>query len=195
MIGRGSGCMDDRGRLAYLDALRAVAILGVVMMHSGLAEYAGPTLWLFMISGARGVQLFFVISGFAMMYAWHAQKNPSATAFFIRRFCRIAPMYYVGIVGTLVFFGYSARYWAPDGIGPTDIVVNLSFLHAWFPNAMSSVVAGGWSIGDEMMFYLLVPLIVTRVRGPVGAAVMVALYPSATEPVRGASIRSLFATW
>src|SRR5262249_39403945 len=137
--------------------------------------YAGPTLWLFMISGARGVQLFFVISGFAMMYAWHAQKNPSATAFFIRRFCRIAPMYYVGIVGTLVFFGYSARYWAPDGIGPTDIVVNLSFLHAWFPNAMSSVVAGGWSIGDEMMFYLLVPLIVTQVRGPVGAAVMVAL--------------------
>lgn len=38
-----------------------------------------------------------------------------------------------------------------------DIIANLAFIHSWVPSANNSVVPGGWSIGAEMVFYLLVP--------------------------------------
>src|ERR1700737_2086167 len=46
------------------------------------------------------------------------------------------------------------------------VLANVRFAHSWFPGAENSVVGGGWSIGDEMSFYLLVPLIIFLIRGP-----------------------------
>jgi peptidoglycan/LPS O-acetylase OafA/YrhL len=149
-------------RWAFLDALRALAAFGVIATHCGLFD-----------GGARGVQLFFVISGFTLMHSWH-ERQGTADEFFIRRFFRIAPMYYLGIVGTLCVQGLGPRYWAPSGISGWDILANMLFVHSFVPNAANSVVSGGWSIGDEMTFYLLVPLIVTVVRGITSALVLFA---------------------
>ena len=73
-------------------------------------------------------------------------------------------MYYVAMAINLYIGGLGPRYYAPDGIGFFEIAANALFLHAWFPTALNSLVTGGWSIGDEMMFYLLVPFLAAAVK-------------------------------
>ena len=41
----------------------------------------------------------------------------------------------------------------------SNIVANILFIYTWIPSANNSVVPGGWSIGVEMCFYVLVPFI------------------------------------
>jgi exopolysaccharide production protein ExoZ len=61
---------------AYIDALRGWAILGVIAFHvsqyfPGL-EYPLRTV---VGEGARGVQLFFVISALSLMLSWHQRAD------------------------------------------------------------------------------------------------------------------------
>jgi peptidoglycan/LPS O-acetylase OafA/YrhL len=46
--------------------------------------------------GARGVQLFFVASAMTLLMSWNA-RGDGAGAFYIRRFFRIAPMFYISV--------------------------------------------------------------------------------------------------
>src|SRR5437660_3806161 len=68
------------GRLAGLDGLRAIAVLAVLLYHSGLGWLPG---------GFLGVELFFVISGYlitAMLLAeWQARGRIDLPAFWMRR--------------------------------------------------------------------------------------------------------------
>ena len=90
-------------KLRFVDALRGFAILGVLVVHCGqigINEY--PSLVQnIILNGAMGVQLFFVASAFTIFltYAnlYDKEANPNVN-FFIRRFFRIAPMYYLGII-------------------------------------------------------------------------------------------------
>ena len=65
--------------------------------YSAWPVYAWPLLpvcW-----GSLGVALFFVISGFCVHYSFlHAKKPFVAREFFLRRFLRIYPAYFVALV-------------------------------------------------------------------------------------------------
>jgi peptidoglycan/LPS O-acetylase OafA/YrhL len=173
-------------RYAHLDALRGLAILGVMLVHSGFTEQAPHFLHPLLYSGARGVQLFFVVSAFTLLSSWNVRADrgePETYASFLtRRFFRLAPMYYIGLGLTFYHSGFGPRGSAPDGIGWGHILSNIFFVHSWWPTAINSVVDGGWSIGDEMMFYLAVPLIVTFVRKP-STAMLVMLGATVIGPL------------
>ena len=155
-------------RLDWLDALRGWAIFGVVLVHSG--EIANVTGIISKISefGRFGVQLFFVISALtiSITYESHiAQFGKSARsqlAWLIKRFFRIAPLYYLAAIlyplFYLVLYGISQHRLGSIPSIP-DMLANFLFVHAWVPSAINSVVPGGWSIGVEMFFYALVPFI------------------------------------
>jgi peptidoglycan/LPS O-acetylase OafA/YrhL len=150
-------------RLDFLDGVRALAILGVVAVHTGLS--AGLSAY-YLEAGARGVQLFFVISGFTMMYVQHHRKRPdTAIQFYVRRFFRIAPLYY----------GAMAWWFFQKPVPASVVGAHALFVHSWFPAAIHSFVPGGWSIGDEIAFYLLFPVIIWMVRGPLNALALLAL--------------------
>ncbi|MDB6166343.1 MAG: hypothetical protein JWQ83_1483, partial [Lacunisphaera sp.] len=171
-------------RVAALDAMRGYAILGVVVAH--VAQWTRPgSAWLtqFSANGAFGVQLFFVASAFALFLS-NAARRPTerrpVADFFIRRFFRIAPMFYAGVV----FFGamgWYARLWAPHGIGPAHVLLTVLFLHGWQPESINAVVPGGWSIATETSFYLLLPLlfrlVTTRARAGAFLVFTLALGP------------------
>ena len=102
-------------KLKYIDALRGLAILGVLIVHCGGHGDNGaiPQSLLAIISnGARGVQLFFIVSAFtlflSMTHKYEQEKHPKLN-FFIRRFFRIAPMYYIGIVYYLFQYLFSEK--------------------------------------------------------------------------------------
>lgn len=117
-----------------------------------------------------GVQLFFVASAFTLCHSWQTrQKETNRTInFAIRRFFRIAPMYYIGImvywIITLLenYFPFGAEQNTCD-YSFLNVIVNILFLHGFYPPANNSIVPGGWSIGTEMAFYALFPILMGRI--------------------------------
>ena len=97
------------------------------------------------------------------MMSWH-QRQDGIVPFYIRRFFRIAPMFWLGIVFFLALDGFSPRYWAPGGLEWWHVGVTALFLHGWHPQTITSVVPGGWSIAVEMTFYAVFPLIALKCR-------------------------------
>ncbi|WP_139320042.1 acyltransferase family protein, partial [Serratia marcescens] len=68
-----------------IDGLRAIAIILVVLYHSGVGFLSG---------GFIGVDVFFVISGFligGIIYTETTQNKFSYSKFYVRRIKRIAP--------------------------------------------------------------------------------------------------------
>src|SRR5258706_2273013 len=158
-------------KLRFVDALRGFAILGVLVIHCGqIGTNQFPELiQAVIINGAIGVQLFFVASAFTIFLTYgnryDKEINPR-TNFFIRRFFRIAPMYYFGIIYFLWQDGFGARYWLGDAstISTWNVLSNILFVHSINPYWITSVVPGGWSIAVEVSFYCLVPFLFLRIR-------------------------------
>ena len=93
----------ENTNLRYIDALRGLAIIGVVISHCSLygSNILYPSFFSSILAnGARGVQLFYIASAFTLFLSLHNRYNKEEKAFknfFIRRFFRIAPLYYIGV--------------------------------------------------------------------------------------------------
>ncbi len=166
-------------RLDALDAMRGYAILGVVLVHT--SQWTKPAAsWAvqFCADGARGVQLFFVASAFALFLSHERRRERErrpVTVFFIRRFFRVAPMFYAGLGYFLLLVGLRPQYWAPRGLTKLAVALTALFLHGWHPETINALVPGGWSIAAEAMFYLLLPLLFRLVTSRTGALAFLAL--------------------
>lgn len=178
--------MGNKRRIAVLDAGRTLAILGVMAVH--LSPWFGNLPgWLDVLSrfGQYGVQGFFVISAVTICTtldedAQRYSSRDTYTRFYVKRYFRIAPLYVVALaVYALIDDGarmMHAHLLPPHGV--IDVVANLLFVHEWVPGAINSVVPGGWSIGVEMFFYLLAPLLFAAcrtIRGLMAASLLVLL--------------------
>ena len=158
-----SDAFDHQENLDVIDALRGYAILLVIAVHS--TPYIQELVWpakRVLLMGVYGVQLFFLASALTLLMSWKRSKDPlnvRATKFFVRRFFRIAPLYYAAII----------FYWFV-GIKETGefsmkvLSATLLFYNAWSPYLIPTVpgwmpVPGGWSISVEFCFYLIFPLL------------------------------------
>ena len=152
-------------KLDYIDSLRGIAILMVIFVHTSQSVPELP-LWIKTIAmyGQFGVQLFFVVSAITLCISTerrYSEKNMTKK-YFVRRFFRIAPLYYIGILW--YFFFMSAKMSLEtgvlknaDGYTLVSILANFFFVHGFYPPANNNIVPGGWSIGTEMAFYILFP--------------------------------------
>ncbi|RYZ25751.1 MAG: acyltransferase, partial [Chitinophagaceae bacterium] len=146
--------INDRVRLDYIDALRGLAALLVLVCHSLQVDgslHLPHSLAQSFEAGKYGVQLFFVISALTIFYSLY-KSDANSTKFFIRRFFRIAPLYFIAVIVYSLLFGVKSE----------GILLNLSFLHGFSPRYINSVVPGGWSIGVEMVFYCMIPFLFQR---------------------------------
>ena len=137
--------------LRNLHLLRALAALSVVYFH--ITSSAGLNLaW---DVGSRGVDVFFVISGFIIAYI--GSKQPGH--FFVRRLIRIVPFYWAA---TLVVFTAATvlpRFFRSTDASVGHLVPSLLF----FPHLSSSgevqpTLILGWSLNFEMFFYVVFAL-------------------------------------
>lgn len=152
-------------RIDYLDGLRGLAAMMVVCVHS--ANFIEPVLlpntvlsWLKL--GRYGVQIFYIISSFTIMMSLDRLKNMRGgySVFYLRRAFRILPVWYIAIA-LMCLYNYFARGTVAS-IG--SVITHLFTLHGLFPQYISDIIGQGWSIGIEVIFYLLVPYIVRRFR-------------------------------
>lgn len=154
------------GRLEALDELRGLAIASVMLSHLGLVfgRDAAVAAALSVPALGTGVDLFFVISGFAIVQNVHALRAAAigefwrgAMAFWARRALRIAPPAWVTIAAIAVSASgasiadleaaagfYGNFHWAPCFAGAGDCGDALATSHFW-------------SLAVEMQFYAVAP--------------------------------------
>lgn len=172
-----TGRNDTANRYNFIDAVRGWAIIGVLLIHAsafGNNDNQPDWLGIVLANGRYGVQLFFIVSAFTIFLSMQRRKESDTrplTGFFIRRFFRIAPLYYLGVVAYLLIDGTGPRYWLGDQkyISLANVLSNLLFAHGLSPYWINSVVPGGWSITVEATFYLICPILFITVRNINGA--------------------------
>jgi len=109
------------------------------------------------------VPLFFVVSAWTLSLShWRrGETGRSLRNYWLRRFFRIAPTYYVACV-----VAYSVlRIFNPTSAAEIDVtntLLHLTFLHGLTPTSFNAIVPGEWSIATEFGFYALLPLILQR---------------------------------
>ncbi len=159
--------------LRSIQILRAVAACLVVFGHclheaSTIAEQTGrPPLNLSIIDWGLGVDIFFVISGFIMIYtAADLFGQPGAARVFLtRRIVRIVPLYWMITAALILVYLVAPKILNVPIEGWRSIVTSFLFVPDLRGNGeIRPIMALGWSLNYEMFFYavfavcLLAPL-------------------------------------
>lgn len=133
-------------KLAWIDAVRGYAILLVVMVHSAQPLFGGGITGV-LNSGSLGVQLFFIASSFTLFYSLEKrtlidQKLTNVFSF-VRRFFRIAPLYWIAIVCYIWYSHYYNSMWLPPKpLNPVAILANALFINGIYNPAINYIPPG-----------------------------------------------------
>lgn len=144
-------------RLDYIDILRVIALGSVISFHylfSGISKgkitsIAPSPFFDYAKYGYLGVELFFLISGFVILYS---TQGRSASNFAKRRFFRLYPMYWIALI--LIYAATSLPFWKRPGAGFGDFALALTM----FPTAFGGDWLDGahWFLKRELQFYLII---------------------------------------
>jgi peptidoglycan/LPS O-acetylase OafA/YrhL len=156
--------IQSERKLDGLHGLRAVAATTVVLFHLQAMPDLPRDPWFATLAGHfyLSVQLFFVISAFSL---YHSSRYAPARypAYLVKRFFRIAPLYYV-------MLGYVV--WRMGFPGWGEFVANVTFTFNLFPGLEQGMVFAGWSVGVEMIFYLMLPGLLFLLRSRIAYALL-----------------------
>jgi exopolysaccharide production protein ExoZ len=141
-----------------IQVLRGIAAVSVLLHHVleeslafGLRRYPSDPL---ILAGASGVDLFFVISGFIMLYTCVGRfgEPKAASDFLVRRLIRIVPLYW--LVSLLILgLALSGLFYKSMVLSPGMVLSSLLFLPT------DHLLLGvGWTLQYEMYFYLVFAL-------------------------------------
>ena len=150
-----------KSRLPAMDLLRFAAAMGVLAYHyisSYLPDDPGAP-WLAATAhvtryGYLGVELFFIISGFVIL--WSAQGK-TATAFAVSRVCRLYPTFWAAVLLTsacYLLLGPYAPGMAAQEISPYRLLANATMMPQLFDAERIDGVY--WTLELEIRFYFLI---------------------------------------
>jgi peptidoglycan/LPS O-acetylase OafA/YrhL len=133
--------------LYNLHLLRVIAALGVVYFHT--TSVAGLKLdW---DVGSRGVDVFFVISGFIIAYIGTSKPEQ----FFLRRVIRVVPFYWAATAFVFALAALAPHLFHTTTASAKHLVASLLFFPHLAPNGdMVPTLVLGWSLNYEMWFYV-----------------------------------------
>jgi len=149
-------------RLAFLDGIRGVCALYVVVCHSytfthGAVFDANDPAIAFS-DGHFAVDVFLIVSGYGLGLS-ALKHGMNQSRFFARRARRILPPYYAALAIALALiwlqFKTAGIDWVPD---PKQLLANLLLLNDLYPDLNASFPF--WSVAVEWRLYFLFPLLV-----------------------------------
>jgi peptidoglycan/LPS O-acetylase OafA/YrhL len=170
---------------AFLNLFRGFAALWVAVAHCFI--WGGVALPM-IADPKKAVDLFMVISGFLMVYQSDRRKAEPFSwktwrRFYLRRYFRIAPAYYVALAAMAALWPLIApamdnlqhlhfANWSQDHVygplyqdfGPLSLLLHATFLFGLVPSYSFSTNLPDWSLSLEMQFYAVFPLIYMAAR-------------------------------
>ncbi|MBH5368993.1 acyltransferase family protein [Bradyrhizobium glycinis] len=165
-------------KIGVVNGLRGIAILMVVLHHLFIpyagrnplhaGELAADGIFTSFITYAwLGVPIFFVLSGFVLYLPYRMGRRtisgpPDFWAFYLHRASRLLPLYYIVVLVSLTLHAQTAigsRNWYLEAGGLLSTLFVFS-PHGFMPP--SNMVL--WSVGVEIWFSLLFPLLILAIR-------------------------------
>jgi peptidoglycan/LPS O-acetylase OafA/YrhL len=165
---------DSTGNRAFIDLLRTIGILQVVLFHviHGIVRFAPtgdlPTFiermpfWMNFAWQAYGVDMIFVISAFLLTWSLLLEHDDTGwidfRSYYVRRLSRILPLYYIALVAFAI------------GQGNSVSEIALSALFIGYIVSDYNVIPVGWSMEVMILYYLVLPWILVglnKARRPV----------------------------
>lgn len=152
--------MKNVGYIKSLDIIRGFAAISVFVYHIieilPWKDHPQNFLFSWFQVGGMGVDLFFVLSGLVVTLSgislYEKHKEKFKRQFMIRRFRRIAPLYYatafIFIIFCLPTILFIPQLWL-------HLSTHLVFVHNLMATTHGSINGANWSIGTEMQFYLV----------------------------------------
>jgi exopolysaccharide production protein ExoZ len=156
--------MSQSKPLQSIQILRALAATLVVVGHSihdssYVAEHtARASIDVPFMNWGFGVDIFFVISGFIMIYTTSAAfgRPGAAYKFFARRFCRIAPLYWLMTLGLITVFFLAPHFLNVPIENLRSVITSCLFIPDIRGNGeVRPILALGWTLNYEMFFYAI----------------------------------------
>jgi peptidoglycan/LPS O-acetylase OafA/YrhL len=162
--------MPTRGRAPGLEALRGWAAFAILLFHLEARYFPLPpgalksmvtTFWV-------AVPLLFAISAYSLLYGYSSRifDQQSLLRFYVRRVFRIVPLFYLMLMLYVI-----VRYIDGARTSGSEIFVNMLFLFPFLPGKHESLVAAGWSLGNEWLFYLIFPIFALFARSVIASCV------------------------
>ncbi len=146
-----------------LDGLRAISISIVIVAHSSwyLPQWLTDNILFRAVigSGAHGVAIFFVISGYLittlLLRELSTTNSISLRRFYLRRSVRIFPAYYV-------FLSVMAFLWLTHAIPEhlASFIAAATYMWTFYPAAQGYFIYHAWSLSIEEIFYIVWPLLI-----------------------------------
>ncbi|HYF65680.1 MAG TPA: acyltransferase, partial [Herpetosiphonaceae bacterium] len=148
-----------QGRFEFLDMMRGVAALTVVIYHI-VMQLAPETGWMRLFDlGDFGVGLFFLCSGFIIPVS--LENSQSLKRFWVRRVFRLYPLYWINIVCWLlaVYVFQLGRFSSAQiNASPvTSVAANATLLQQLL--GVDNLVPLYWTLNLELIFYGVVSLL------------------------------------
>ena len=148
-------------RVDYIDLLRVLALGSVISFHylfNGISKGTVTSVTLSPVAGIAkygylGVELFFLISGYVILYS----TNRTPLEFIKKRFLRLYPMYWIAII--FIFVVTNLPWWENRGPDIGKGLLNLTMMPTVFGGEW--VDQAHWFLLRELQFYLFVIVVMS----------------------------------
>lgn len=144
---------------------RGVAAMAVAAMHLSIIfadpRYTGAAVFGAMTAqGGLGVDFFFVLSGFIIMFAHRSDVGQPAAlrAYVVKRFVRVYPIYWIFTVIKIAGGAASGGMSVP----PHGVLDALSMITLVRFNSYATPIGAAWTLYHEITFYIMFALLLTN---------------------------------
>lgn len=163
--------MGDHGmekRNDILDSMKGIAIIGVILYHSGInvSDGLGDTAHAVATYGARGVQVFFIISAlliYKSLAAFYGKdrpegKKPNILLWYKKKYIRLIPLLWLTNTAILLYMGFRPTYFTgTHGVTVFTYLTNYLLLHGFWPWHIMAININ-WYVGTLAIFIMIAPL-------------------------------------
>jgi peptidoglycan/LPS O-acetylase OafA/YrhL len=144
-----AGVVDRSKRISFLEGVRGVAAMIVVLQHVLADQFPAYRDWTadYLDLGRVGVVAFFLVSGYVIPLSLAGQ---TVGTFAVRRFFRLYPVYWLALAFYLLVS--LAGPGLPDPVSPLGMVLNVLMLHGVL--GIVSLLPPAWTLSIELIFYV-----------------------------------------
>ena len=159
--------MQKKSREQWVDAFKGIAILMVVLTHSGIDDLTG-FVHRVASAGRTGVSIFFIISMYLLLHSFDKVYKENENKFswesyfkwIKRRIGSLLGLYFLIIVLAACLIGGSAFWLGGEGkISLLNYLTHFLCINSFFPHHINSIIGVEWYISILFIVIFLMPFI------------------------------------